>query len=131
MSNIFFEKPILNSPYAYPARHWELNADGQPTQQIIERRRPAEFISPIPKPRKRKGKQAVQPALVFDEGKGLSSEAQQYQSAHINVVRTHVDRWRQIPDSNDWGVTPETAPLLEHLRRPSRRLFGRLPLPSS
>ncbi len=22
MSNEFFEKPILNSPYGYPARHW-------------------------------------------------------------------------------------------------------------
>lgn len=24
MSSAFFEKPILNSPYAYPGRHWEL-----------------------------------------------------------------------------------------------------------
>lgn len=22
----FFEKPVLNSPYAYPSRHWELDA---------------------------------------------------------------------------------------------------------
>jgi type III restriction enzyme len=52
MSNPFFEQPILNSPYEYPLRHWELDKDGQPTQQIIERRRRAEFITPIPKPRK-------------------------------------------------------------------------------
>lgn len=35
MDNRFFEKPILNSPYDYPSRHWELE-DGQcraPTQQ--------------------------------------------------------------------------------------------------
>ena len=25
MSPHFFERPILNSPYAYPARHWELD----------------------------------------------------------------------------------------------------------
>ena len=25
----FFERPILNSPYAYPAQHWELDPDGQ------------------------------------------------------------------------------------------------------
>ncbi len=25
MDNHFFERPILNSPYAYPARHWELD----------------------------------------------------------------------------------------------------------
>ena len=30
MDNSFFERPILNSPYAYPGRHWELDADGQP-----------------------------------------------------------------------------------------------------
>lgn len=35
MDNRFFEKPILNSPYEYPARHWELDANGQPTQRII------------------------------------------------------------------------------------------------
>lgn len=26
MDNRFFEKSVLNSPYAYPARHWELDA---------------------------------------------------------------------------------------------------------
>lgn len=25
MENLFFEKPILNSPYDYPASHWELD----------------------------------------------------------------------------------------------------------
>ncbi len=55
MENRFFEKPILNSPYHYPARHWELDLSGQPTQKIIEARRRAEFITPIPKPKKRKG----------------------------------------------------------------------------
>ena len=55
MTNPFFDHPILNSPYAYPARHWELDDQGQPTQRIIESRRRAEFITPIPKPRKRKG----------------------------------------------------------------------------
>ncbi len=118
MSDLFFEKPILNSPYAYPARHWELDAQGQPTQQIIEKRRRADFITPIPKPRKRKDKGAAkQEALVFDEGKGLSTQAQQYElSATINAVRTQVDRWRELPDPNDWGVTPETARLLQHWR---------------
>jgi len=32
MENPFFEHPILNSPYECPARHWELDAEGQPTQ---------------------------------------------------------------------------------------------------
>ena len=53
-SNPFFDHPILNSPYERPTRHWELDAAGQPTQQVIESRRRAEFITPIPKPKKRK-----------------------------------------------------------------------------
>ena len=52
MTNQFFEKPILNSPYEYPGRHWELDGTGQPTQQIVETRRRAEFITPIPKAKK-------------------------------------------------------------------------------
>jgi hypothetical protein len=26
MSDRFFERPILNSPYAYPSKHWELDS---------------------------------------------------------------------------------------------------------
>lgn len=116
MSNPFFDKPILNSPYEYPARHWELDDSGQPTQQIIESRRSARFITPIPKPKKRKGA-AVQASIVFDEGKGLSTDEQQYdQIAVVNSVRMQVDQWRQIKNSNDWRVTPETARLLQHWR---------------
>ena len=116
MSDQFFEKPILNSPYEYPARHWELDAQGQPTKNIIERRRPAEFITPIPKPKKRKTAD-YQQVLVFDEGKGLSSAGQQYDpTPMINALRRRVDQWRTIPNPTDWGVTPETARLLQHWR---------------
>ena len=87
MGNPFFERPILNSPYEYPARHWELDDSGQPTQKIIETRRRAEFITPIPKPKKQKGA-PKQANLLFDEGKGLSTEAQAYDhTAIINGVR--------------------------------------------
>ena len=41
MDNRFFEQPILNSPYEYPKQYWELDAEGQPTQRIIESRRRA------------------------------------------------------------------------------------------
>jgi type III restriction enzyme len=116
MSNPFFDKPILNSPYREPARHWELDDSGQPTQRILESRRRAEFITPIPKPKKRKGA-ADQSNLVFDEGKGLSTAQQQYaHTAVINAVRDQVDRWRRIPNSADWRVSPETARLLQHWR---------------
>ena len=116
MDNHFFEHPILNSPYDYPGRHWELDEQGQPTQQIIETRRRAEFITPIPKPKKQKQK-AKQETLIFDEGKGLSSEKQQYDpTSIINELRYQVDQWRKLPSPNDWLVTPETKRLLQHWR---------------
>ncbi len=116
MSNPFFDHPILNSPYAYPGRHWELDASGQPTQRIAERRRRAEFITPIPKPKKRKRSSASQDEMVFDEGKGISTKAQQYDlTSIINEVRGQVDTWRSLP-AGQWKVTPETARLLQHWR---------------
>ena len=55
--------------------------------------------------------------MVLEEGKGLSTEEQQYDpTSTINVLRRHVDRWRALPDSKDWGVTRETARLLQHWR---------------
>ena len=115
MSNPFFDHPILNSPYECPMRYWELDETGQPTQKIIERRRSAKFITPIPKPKKRKA--AAQSGFVFDEGKGLSTKEQQYDATSIiNKARGHVDAWRSLPNPNQWQVTPETARLLQHWR---------------
>ncbi len=116
MTNPFFEQPVLNSPYECPNRHWELDETGEPTQRIVESRRQAEFITPIPKPKKRKGASA-QATLLFDEGRGLSTEQQQYEhTAIINGVRRQVERWRNIPNTSQWQVTPETARLLQHWR---------------
>lgn len=116
MSNPFFDHPILNSPYECPLRHWELDAQGQPTQQIIEKRRRADFITPIPKPKKRK-KSTQQEEIIFDEGKGLSTKEQQYDpTSIINEVRQNVNSWRELPNPNQWQVTPETARLLQHWR---------------
>jgi type III restriction enzyme len=116
MPDPFFEHPILNSPYGYPVRHWELDGHGQPTQQIVERRRRAEFITPIPKPRKRGGS-PEQKQIIFDEGKGLSTAAQQYDpTSIINELRQYVDQWRALPHANQWQVSPETVRLLQHWR---------------
>jgi hypothetical protein len=113
----FFEQPILNSPYGYPARHWELDDDGQPTDQILPSRRRSELITPVPQPKKRRQKRG-QKEMVFDEGKGLSTEAQQYDPTPIiNDIRSRVDGWRSLPNPDDWQVSPETARLLQHWRQ--------------
>ena len=114
MTDSFFEHPIINSPYEYPSRHWELDDSGQPTNTILERRRSVSFITPIPKPRKQK---RTQRELVFDEAASrLETEGQQYDLMDIiNSVRRAVDEWRALPESR-WRVTPETARLLKHWR---------------
>ena len=118
MENPFFDKPIINSPYEYPSKHWELDEEGQPTQRTIERRRGAEFVSPIPKPKQKGKARAGQQRLDIDEGMGLSTKEQQYEvTAAVNEIRRRVDEWRSIPGPNNWGVTPETARLLLHWRQ--------------
>src|SRR5215471_15942722 len=115
MANPFFERPIVNSPYEYPREHWELDESGQPTGILIDRRRRAEFITPIPKPKKRKSS-PKQEELILDEGRGLTTKKQAYDlTSVINEVRGQVDTWRNLPASQ-WQVTPETARLLQHWR---------------
>lgn len=113
--DLFFRQPILNSPYDYPARHWGLDDDGQPTHKIIDKRRRADFVTPIPKPKKRKGR-TQQVELDLGQARGKESDEQKYDpTSIINGLRKQVDRWRLLPES-DWRVTPETARLLKHWR---------------
>lgn len=119
MDTRFFEKPILNSPYEYPRQHWELDADGQPTNRVLEHRRTARFITPIPKIKKSKGagrkKQAE--TLEFGDAAGVSTDKQKYADIPIiGELRARVDAWRELKNPNDWSVTPETACLLQHWR---------------
>ncbi len=112
MTEEFYKKPILNSPYEYPESHWEM-VSGLPTQKIIRSRRRAEFITPIPKPKK----QNSATTDIFDESLGLSDGSQKYDPISIiNELRKHVDAWRELPSEQDWLVTPDTARLLKHWR---------------
>ena len=81
MSENFFERPILNSPYAYPAQHWELDEDGQPTNRMIETRRRSELITPVPKPQRRRS--PGQRELELGAGDGLSTAEQEYNPTPI------------------------------------------------
>ena len=112
----FFERPILNNPYEYPGRHWELDGNGQPTHRIVEGRRPAQFITPFPAAKQQDGTTPGQARLRIDPHEALSTDDEQYLTALISAVRGQVDRWRDIPNPNDWGVTPTTARLLRHWR---------------
>jgi type III restriction enzyme len=116
MVESFFERPILNSPYTYPGRYWELDADGQPTNRIVKARRRSELITPVPKPQRRR-RAAGQGELGLGAGDGLSTPEQEYNPTPIiNEIRRYVEAWRNLPNTNQWQVTPETARLLQHWR---------------
>jgi type III restriction enzyme len=119
MSDAFFEKPILNSPYYYPQLHWELDSDGQPTEKTIRSRRSCSYVTPVPRPKAKKGKKKKeeQPDMFVEKVEGITVDGQIYDTTGIiNKVRSSVDSWRQLKDSKNWGVTPETARLLQHWR---------------
>ena len=114
MTARFFDGPILNSPYEYPACHWELDRAGQPTDRVLERRRDVSFVTPIPVAKKRK---ETQLELVADEtAQRLATGDRQYRLVEtIASIRRQVDGWRALPEAQ-WRVTPETARLLKHWR---------------
>ena len=114
MEQGFFEQPILNSPYEYPARHWELDENRQPTNRIVDRRRSVTFITPIPAARKQR---LNQPELGLDDAdRTPDQDGQQYELMRmIESVRHSVGEWRRLPRAQ-WRVTPETARLLDHWR---------------
>ena len=106
MSEQFFEKPILNSPYAYPGRHWELDPDGQPTNVILDKRRRSDLITPVPKTKKQR-QNTKQGALVLGANDELSTSDQEYNPTPIiNEVRGYVETWRSLPNPDQWLVPP-------------------------
>ena len=59
MADALIENPILNSPFAAPARHFKFTDEGI-TNEIVDGHRSSSYFVPIARPKK-KGKQ-----LVFD-----------------------------------------------------------------
>lgn len=106
----FSINPILNSPYEYPSRHWDMDAENQPTEKINEFRRPSSLKSPIAAVRRRNAA-ATQGDLFAESEDGVEYETNEL----INSIRVKVDEWRRMP-SEKWGVTPETARLLKWWR---------------
>ena len=118
MPDAFFEKPILNSPYYYPGYHWELDEERQPTEKVIKALRKCSYVTPAPKPKKRRGKKNDdQPDMFEEKVDGIEVDGQIYDTKGIiNKIRSAVDSWRELNDAKNWGVTPETARLLQHWR---------------
>ncbi|MDA7984293.1 MAG: DEAD/DEAH box helicase family protein [Alphaproteobacteria bacterium] len=117
MERKFDKNPILNSPYARPERHWQLNEDGSPSDFSVGGRRPSMHLVPIPPSRRRKRGVEGSMELGLEEGGATPNTI-------INRVRGYVDEWRDKPPER-WNVTYVTQKLLMHWRegRVEPRLF--------
>jgi type III restriction enzyme len=104
----FADNPIINSAFAKPQWHYELDADDQPTGKKLPGRRESKQVVPVPASRRRGPRQ-----------RELELEKRVTTNVLVNEIRTHVDQWRELPPSQ-WGVTPETQRLLLHWRDPDR-----------
>jgi type III restriction enzyme len=107
------DNPILNSPFAPPGQHWQLDDAGIPTTIVHQGRRRSEYLVPIAQPRKASAQHS------------LDLEAEVTPNELINEIRGHVERWRALPAGSSLGVTHETRRLLDHWRggHTKRRLF--------
>ena len=108
MPPVVIDSPILNSPFAEPARHFRFDDDGI-TNEIAEGRRRSTYFIPIPKPRVKGGGQL---ALAGD----FATE-QARDNDFINRVREHVAAWRATGYP---GITAVTRELLVYWQEPSR-----------
>ena len=120
MSDPFYTSPILNSPYEQPTRHWELATEttaeltkGSPTGKVMKGRRRADFLTPIARARReKKGANTAGGQTSFAD-----QLAEKYDTkGWVNEIRADIDLWRRIQLPTMWGVTPETASLLQHWR---------------
>ena len=114
----FFERPILNSPYFMPQKHWELDKEGRPTDVIAESRRRSDLISAMPPAKSKKTK--TQSELDLSTA-GLGAQDVSYNvTEFVNELRREIDVWRSLPNPAQWQVSPVTQRLLAHWRHIQR-----------
>ena len=115
MRTVVIENPIINSPFAEPARHFRFDEEGI-TNEIETKRRLSSYFIPIPRAKK-KSQDAAQQSF---EG---WTEDRIEENTFVNAIRLSVERWRAGRYTSD--TTRVTARLLEYWKNParSRRLF--------
>jgi type III restriction enzyme len=107
------ENPIINSPFAEPARHFVMDDAGDVTGETADRRRPSEFFVPVARPRKSSAQ------LTLD---AFGGPKRQQPNEIVNEIRQSVDRWRRQGYPHTTSVSRD---LLAHWQDPERqrRLF--------
>ena len=95
VSHAVIDNPILNSPFAEPSRHWELDENGIPTGTPAHGRRRSEFIVPVPPP-KHKVKAKATLDLEDEYGK-------RHRTEYIGEIGAKVAQWRSINPADNAG----------------------------
>src|SRR5258708_7520836 len=112
------DNPILNSPFAEPARHWYIR-EGEPAE-LRPGRRPA-LVYP---PRDERKQKHVEWSLTDGTLQPSPDYAPAYELVLVNLIRERIASWR---NQGYPGVTRTTLELLQHWRRDGReknRLFS-------
>jgi type III restriction enzyme len=115
MSQGIIDKPVINSPFDEPTRHFRFGDEGI-TNEIVEGRRISSYFVPIARPKKTRG--AVYQTTFDTEWTRDRIE----ENKPVNDIRRRVAMWRK---GGYVGVTPTTARLIAYWTDPSRekRLF--------
>jgi type III restriction enzyme len=94
------ENPIINSPFAEPAFHWQIERGQSPVKAAG--RRPASYFYRVPEGGARGRKRRVQPSLLEDTAIG------QQEDLHlVNWIRGRLSEWRAAGWPGTSGVTKE------------------------
>jgi type III restriction enzyme len=110
------DEPIINSPFAEPALHWQIAQGAQPVK--VPGRRPASFYYRVPERAGRGRKRAGQRSLLGDTDIGEREDL-----TLVNWIRAHVKEWREA----GWpGTSPVTRELLRLSRAGSEQRAQRL-----
>ena len=107
------DNPILNSPFAEPAQHWQLDDNGIPAGTPAPGRRRSEFIVPVPPPKHRVKSQG---ALDLEDEYG-----ERKPNDYINEIRAKVGQWRALGDAGLRPLTPHHRPPAAPLARTGPR----------
>src|SRR5713101_6682965 len=110
MSQVIIENPIINSPFAEPARHFRFNDEGITDEEVIGRRVSHYFV-PIARSKKKNG---TAEQIIFDTE---WTQDRIEENKLVNDIRRRVAMWRQ---DGYLGVTPTTARLIAYWTDPNR-----------
>jgi len=93
MTDRFFDRPILNSPYEYPRQHWVLDFQGQPTGDIADGLRRAEPMRSNARP-PRRGATPVEAAFAWNRTPSIEVQRSDRSLASGDDLRERSESWR-------------------------------------